>query len=93
MEILGYEKTHHLMPDFGRRSIQLSKLRLGARIVKAKDQAVRHALIRALYQDVDVILDVPGNIIVDDLVQVYPDAKVGSVMAHLTMLTMPCSLY
>jgi Sulfotransferase domain len=50
--------------------------RLWIRAARTEDKATRHQILREICKDYRAIVDAPGCFFVEDLIQIYPDAKV-----------------
>ncbi|KAI1842733.1 hypothetical protein JX265_005060 [Neoarthrinium moseri] len=72
LEILGFGPCHHLLePTF-----QISRLHRSAAALEEKDPQRRAKAFKDLYAGYKVALDLPGTACVDELSQIYPEAKV-----------------
>ncbi|KAK8010513.1 hypothetical protein PG990_009478 [Apiospora arundinis] len=72
LEQLGFGPCHHLLePPF-----QITRLRRSAAAVQTTDPHQRAKAFRKLYSGYKVALDLPGTACVDELVHIYPQAKV-----------------
>lgn len=72
LEQLGFGPCHHLLePPF-----QITRLRRSAAAVQTTDPHQRAKAFRELYSGYKVALDLPGTACVDELVHIYPQAKV-----------------
>lgn len=75
LQKLGYDPCHHMVSDVlgdvhGR----------GKRWIEAwdtKDKQTRHALMKDILKEYKAAVDFPCSLFVDDLIEIYPNAKVG----------------
>lgn len=77
LEELGYGPCHHLLEP----ACQISRLRQSAAILGNKPGDIRQAALRRLLEGYEVSLDVPGSACVDDILALYPEAKVKIVFS------------
>lgn len=75
LEELGYGPCHHLLEP----ACQISRLRRSAAVLDMEPGEGRQAALSRLLEGYEVCLDVPGSACVDDLLALYPDAKVSTV--------------
>lgn len=47
-----------------------------ARVYREPDKTKRHVMLRDMLDEYEAIVDYPGCFLVDDLLELYPDAKV-----------------
>lgn len=50
--------------------------------LQARDKATRHAILREICKDYRAIVDAPGCFFVEDLMEIYPEAKVCMRLDH-----------
>jgi len=82
LEQLGFGPCHHLLePPF-----QISRVNRSAGALQTTDTRIREQRFRNLYEGYEVVLDLPGSAYVDELVRMYPDAKVSG-QTDLVVLT------
>ncbi|KAK8021974.1 hypothetical protein PG993_012741 [Apiospora rasikravindrae] len=72
LEQLGYGPCHHLMEP----ACPITRLRKSAAILEMPSGFKRQQALQSLLEGYQVSLDVPGSACVDDLLALYPDAKV-----------------
>ncbi|KAK8007897.1 hypothetical protein PG989_001887 [Apiospora arundinis] len=72
LEQLGYGPCHHLLEP----ACQITRLRKSAAILNMPGGAKRQQALEQLLDGYEVFLDVPGSACVDDLLALYPEAKV-----------------
>ncbi|EON62460.1 hypothetical protein W97_01682 [Coniosporium apollinis CBS 100218] len=72
LEQLGYGPCHHLLEPLA----QVTRMQLSAEVLETEDRATRQKRFLDLYEGYEAILDNPGSVCVDDLIALYPDAKV-----------------
>jgi Sulfotransferase domain len=56
--------------------------RLWIRAAHTEDKATRQQILREICKDYRAIVDAPGCFFVEDLMEIYPDAKVGISVFH-----------
>src|SRR3954453_5180131 len=82
LERLGIEKCHHLLtPMF--ENIWTTRVRESATALATENTALRQSYLRKRFNGYDAVLDLPGSACVDDLIQMYPDAKVTLSLSRL----------
>ncbi|RDW58673.1 hypothetical protein BP6252_13149 [Coleophoma cylindrospora] len=75
LEELGFRNCHHLLtPLF--QSVWSTRVKESALAMATKDPYLRQFYLRRRFEGYDVVLDLPGSACVDDLIKMYPDAKV-----------------
>lgn len=55
------------------------------RVFQTEDKATRHAILRKIFKDYRAIVDAPGYFFVEDLMEIYPEAKVCVFQASSTI--------
>lgn len=82
LERLGVGKCHHLLtPMF--ENVWTTRVRQSATALATKSTALRQFYLRKRFDGYDAVLDLPGSACVDDLIQMYPDAKVTTFQGIL----------
>ena len=78
LQELGYTPCHHMMSDVIDDPFPYRKGRRWLDVWRTRDLATRQAAIRAIFEDggFNATVDFPPSVFVDDLVEIYPDAKV-----------------
>lgn len=71
---LGYQPCQHMVSDVIRDIGGLGHQWTQA--LQARDKVTRHAILREICKDYRAIVDAPGCFFVEDLMEIYPEAKV-----------------
>jgi hypothetical protein len=78
LEMLGFGPCHHLLvPLFD--SVWSTRVKESATAMATRDAALRHFYLRKRFQGYEAVLDLPGSACIDDLIQMYPNAKLEIV--------------
>lgn len=75
LEELNYGPCHHLLEP----ACQIVRLRKSAAILSLPAGTERQRALGSLFEGYEVCIDVPGSACVDDLLALYPDAKVSDL--------------
>jgi Sulfotransferase domain len=58
------------------------------RVSKTEDKATRHAILREVFKEYRATVDAPGCFFVEDLMEIYPEAKVCVFQGSSTICVM-----
>jgi hypothetical protein len=72
-DILGIEPSFHL----GDPPAPIARIRESAKTLQIADRRERQDALRNLYAGFDAVFEPPGSALVDDMMQIYPNAKVS----------------
>jgi hypothetical protein len=75
LKIFGYSPCHHMVSDvLGDVSGRAQRWK---KAWNTTDKQQRHAIIRGILADYRAVVDFPASIMIDDMREIYPNAKVG----------------
>lgn len=83
LKILGFDPCCHMVSDV-LGNVNGCRPRW-AEVMKTADRMERHAIIRNILKGYRAVVDFPASIIIDDMVEIYPDAKVGRTTSICTI--------
>jgi hypothetical protein len=76
LKILGYSPCHHMVSDvLGDVSGRAQRWK---KAWNTTDKQQRHAIIRDILADYRAVVDFPASIMIDDMHEIYPNAKVSA---------------
>jgi len=73
LEILGVGPCFHL----GDPPAPINRVKESAKALGIKDKEARKAALKQLYDGFEAIFEPPASVYVDDLLEIYPEAKVS----------------
>jgi hypothetical protein len=93
LDILGVDPSFHL----GDPPAPIARIRESARALQIKDRSARQVALWKLYHGFQATFEMPGSVCVDDMLEIWPDAKVrhmsetihGRIMNRLNRLGNP----
>lgn len=72
LDILGVGPSFHL----GDPPAPITRIRESARALQIKDRSARQVALRKLYHGFQATFEMPGSTCLDDMLEIWPDAKV-----------------
>ncbi|KAK5218458.1 hypothetical protein LTR47_011730 [Exophiala xenobiotica] len=74
LEILGYSPCHHMVSDVLSNPNGRGQKWMAAWNEPNKEK--KHAMLRVILKGYKAVVDFPASLMVEDMIKIYPDAKV-----------------